>query len=197
MGEEIALTSEIPMNLAMSGPDSSEWLHAMAEEIKSILKNDTWQHTDRPNDQQIIDCLMILCNKFKADGTLERRKARLVAQGFSHQPGVHCNQTFAPVARLSSIRLLITLAAQFKMNIGQFDITCAYLNGEIEKEILMEPPKSLIEILRKIIDTEGSSTSVTKKAAEILNQLLVGNKVYLLFKRVVIYLVIFMIFIFL
>lgn len=75
----------------------------MAEEVKSLIKNNTWEIIDRPENSKIIGGRFVLRNKFKPDGTLERRKARMVAQGFAQRPGIHYNETFAPVACLSSV----------------------------------------------------------------------------------------------
>ena len=86
---------------------------------------------DRPAQGEIIGCRMVLRNKLKPDGTLERRKAPLVAQGFNQKPGIHFSDTFAPVARIGSIRNMTSLAARYGMNIQQFDIATAYLNGEL------------------------------------------------------------------
>lgn len=69
--------------------ESDEWLDAMADEMVSIIKNDTWCLVDRTEEMDIIGSRMVLRNKFGADGKLQRRKARLVAQGFSQRPGVH------------------------------------------------------------------------------------------------------------
>jgi hypothetical protein len=137
----------------MNSPEVDEWYDAMAVEIRSIIKNNTWKLVKRPDDREVIGSRIVLRNKYNANGTLERRKARLVAQGFSQRPGVHFKETFAPVARLSSIRLLASIAAQYDMNIRQFDVTCAYLNGELEEEIFMEPPKYLLQVL-EIIQSE-------------------------------------------
>lgn len=121
--EEYSFISEIPLNQAYSGPDSEEWLDAMANELKSILKNDTWNTVDRPKNDEVIGIRMVLRNKYKPDGTIERRKARLVARGFNQRPGIYFDQTFAPVARSSSIRLLIALAVYRGMKIHQIDAT--------------------------------------------------------------------------
>jgi hypothetical protein len=77
-----------------------------------------------------------------------------VAQGFSQKPGIHFSETFAPVARFSSIRLVASLAAQYGMKIKQFDVKTAYLNGELEEEIFMEAPKGLEKFLGEISETE-------------------------------------------
>lgn len=158
----------------MSGGD------AMAVEIKSILKNNTWKLVECPKDKEIIGSRIVLRNKYSADGRLERRKARVVAQGFSQRPGIHFKETFAPVARLSTIRLLISLAIQFDMKVRQFDVTCAFLNGELEEEIFMRPPKYLSQVLQ-IIQDEGDN-EIGHEAQRMFKDLQTGNKVCLLNK---------------
>lgn len=144
-------------------------MQAAAVEIESILKNDTWELVDRPEDRNTIGSRFVLRDKFGSDGNLNRRKARIVARGFSQRPGVHFDETFAPVARLSSIRLAIAFAAQQGMIIRQFDMATAYLNGSIEEEIYMEPPKFLENSLKYIIQTKRNLKLVSK-AEEMLNK---------------------------
>lgn len=173
--------AEIPMRQAISGPDFEEWNNAMASEIKSIIQNDTWEIVDRPEKEHVIGSRIVLRNKMNADGTLERQKARLVAQGFTQKPGVHFHETFAPVARMSSIRILISMAARLNMKIHQFDVTCAYLNGDLEETIHMAPPRRLPEILRHISETDGDS-DVGRRAQRFLRELQSGDKVFRLKK---------------
>ena len=177
-----AFVAEIPTKEAVIGPDGEDWLQAMAEEVKSILKNDTWLLVERPENKKIIGSRMVLRNKYKPDGSLDRRKARIVARGFAQQPGIHFNQTFAPVARLSSIRLLVALAANYGMTIKQLDVTTAYLNGVIKEEIFMETPKYLTEALETVIHRERSCSEIRIKAEKMLQELETGDKVCLLKK---------------
>lgn len=99
------------MNVGLNGPNSYEWKRAMVDELRNIIKNDIWQLVDRPKNGLIIGSRMVLRNKIGPDSELERRKARLVAQGFAQRPGIHYSETFASVARLSSVRLIVALAA--------------------------------------------------------------------------------------
>ncbi|GJQ75230.1 hypothetical protein Trydic_g9830 [Trypoxylus dichotomus] len=99
----------------------------------------------------------------------ETRKALLVTQGFSQKPGIHFNDTFAPVARLSSIRLATALADRFGMQIRQLDVTSAYLNGTLEEEIYMEPPSQLREILTLLSKSSKYGEQVATKAKLMLN----------------------------
>lgn len=102
--EEEVLISEIPIDQALNGPSSNECYKAIATEVSSILKNKTWDLVDRNNVGQVIGSRVVLTNKYNSAVVLERRKARLVALGFLQRPGVHFDQTYAPVARLSSVR---------------------------------------------------------------------------------------------
>lgn len=83
--------------------------------------------------------------KLNAQGNIERRKARLVAKGFTQQPGVDFQETYAPVARLSSIRILVALAAELGLTLYQLDIVMAYINGDLHEEIFMDQADGFVE----------------------------------------------------
>nr|CAH7736890.1 unnamed protein product [Callosobruchus chinensis] len=179
---EEAFLTEVPMQEAITGRDADEWQSAMADEVACILKNNTWELTERPSNQHVVGSRIVLRNKYRPDGIVERRKARLVAQGFSQKPGMHFNETFAPVARLSSIRLVTALAAHENMDIQQLDVTCAYLNGQLNETIYMETPPYLSESLETICGSSKYDEAVKKKALETLKQVETGDKVCLLKK---------------
>lgn len=175
----MALLTEIPIEEAVNGPDAQEWSFAISDELKSIIKNDTWIVVDKPKGQKVIGSRIVLRNKFKEDGTLKRRKARIIARGFSQRPGIDFDETFAPVARLSSIRSIAALVVENKMTIQQFDITTAYLNGLLKEKVYKQVPKYNIETLENIVDEELNSELGTK-AKQMLNELKKGEKVLLL-----------------
>lgn len=137
---------------------------------------------DRPENHEAIGSRFVLRNKYAQDGKLEKRKARIVARGFSQQPGVDFHETYAPVARLKSIRLAMALAAHREMYIHQFDITTAYLNGTLEEKVYMEIPDYMEEILKYIIREERRNKKIAEKAKKMLDDLLDGDKVYLMRK---------------
>lgn len=167
-------TPEIPISQALSGPDGDLWRDAIYEEMRCIIHNDIWDIVDRPIDAKVIGCRTVLRSKLRADGTLKRRKARLVAKGFAQRPGIDFHETFAPVARLSSLRTLIALAAESNMEILQLDITTAYLNGEIDVDIYMETPELLEEMLHRITHDESDPVLISK-ATNMLRQLKEGR----------------------
>lgn len=176
---ELAYLAEVPINQSLNGPVAEEWVQAMTEEMKSIIRNDTWTLVDRPEGCEVIGSRFVLRNKFNRNGTLERRKARIVARGFSQRPGVDFNQTFAPVARVSSIRIMTALAAQYHMKIHHLDVTTAYLNGVLEEQIFMEIPKFSELVLEEIVATERKG-KILQDASNMLRELKKGDKVCLL-----------------
>lgn len=133
----VSLSSEVPYKQAINGPDKEEWMSAIIKD--SLIRNDTWQIVNRPKDHNIIGCWMVLRNKYDSNGQVERRKARLVARGFTQRPGIDFHDTFALVARLGSMRLLLALAVKCDLKVHQMDITTAYLHGTIEEEAWKYP----------------------------------------------------------
>lgn len=181
---ELAMSaSEIPLSKATSGPDSVEWMDAIYSEMKCLVSNDTWKIVDKPQEGKVIGSRIVLRNKYASDGNLERRKARVVAQGFTQRAGIDFYDTFAPVARLSSLRLLMSLAAKFNLNVSQLDVTTAYLNGIIDTDIFMETPKFLNEMLERIVQEE-SDVKLVKQARTMLDDLQDCNKVCKLQKAI-------------
>jgi hypothetical protein len=173
----VMAASEIPFSEAIHGADKDEWKDAILSEIKSLVINDTWDVVDKPVHAKVVGCSTVLRNKYAADGTLDRRKARVVAKGFTQRPGIDFHDTFAPVARLSSLRLLVALAARYDLKISQLDVTSAYLNGKIDTEVFMEKPALLQEMLQRIINEEEDDHTLVKKARVMLRDLQGENKI--------------------
>ncbi|GBN66164.1 Copia protein [Araneus ventricosus] len=169
---------EIAMESALKGESSQDWLKALASEVKSILKHDTFNLVKRTENMELIGSRFILRNKYGSDGKIKLKKARLVAQGFGQIPEVnYCqNQTFSPVARLSLIRMLSSLAAKFKVKIYQFDITTAYLNGILDDEVYMNIPKYFDLALETLIESENDE-GLCKRAKQILVNIKKNNMV--------------------
>ena len=119
---------------------SKKWRVAMDEEIQAIKKNDTWELADLPKGHKAIGVKWVYKAKKNAKGEVERYKARLVAKGYKQRAGIDYDEVFAPVARLETIRLIISIAAQMKWNIYQMDVKSAFLNGFLEEEVYLEQP---------------------------------------------------------
>lgn len=117
------------------------WRKAMQEEIDAIEKNKTWELVEKPNDKEAIGVKWVYKVKHNPDGSVQKNKARLVAKGYAQQPGVDYEETFAPVARLDTIRALISLAAQKGWKLYQLDVKSAFLNGELKEEVYVQQPQ--------------------------------------------------------
>ena len=134
-------------NIIDSKPSSFEearcqqvWKDAMMEEYQSIVKNDVWDIVLRPEGKYLITSKWIYKIKHTADGSIEKYKARFVARGFSQKEVVNYEETFALVARYTSIRVVIFLASVMGWKIHQIDVKTRFLNGVIEEEMYIEQP---------------------------------------------------------
>ena len=142
---------------AVNGPQEVEWKDAMADEFNSLQERGTWEVVPRPTDRRIVSCKWVYRVKYDADGNITHYKARLVARGFSQVFGIDYTETYAPVTRLETIRLLFALAVENDWEVCQIDVKTAYLYGELDEEIFMEPPegqdipKGNVLLLRKAI----------------------------------------------
>ena len=107
------------------------------------MKNDAWEIFSRPEGKYVVTQKWIYKIKHAADGSIEKYKARFVAQGFSQKEGIDYEETFAPVARYTSIRLVLALAIVMKWNIHQMDVKTSFLNGVVEEEVYVDQPLGL------------------------------------------------------
>lgn len=139
---------------ALSSEHKAQWIHAMKDEMDSLRKNETWELCDLPKDRKAIGCKWIY--KVKIDG-IDRYKARLVAQGFSQKYGMDYDQVFAPVARQTTFRALLSIASKEKLSVRHIDVKTAFLNGKLNEVIYMRQPpgfeekSGLVCLLRKSI----------------------------------------------
>ncbi|GJS85558.1 zinc finger, CCHC-type containing protein [Tanacetum coccineum] len=113
-------------------------------EIGSIMENNTWVLSDLPPGCKPLGCKWIFKRKMKVDGTIDKFKARLVIQGFRQKEGIDYFDTYAPVARITTIRLLLALAAIHNLVIHQMDVKTAFLNGDLDEEVYMKQPEGFV-----------------------------------------------------
>ncbi|XP_069361062.1 uncharacterized protein [Maniola hyperantus] len=142
----VAVARDEPLTIeeALSREDSHMWRAAIQEELKALKKNNTWTLVKPPERKcNIVDSKWLFRIKEEAGG--KRYKARLVARGFSQRRGIDYFETFAPVVRHSSLRLLIALTAKLGLHIDQMDVKTAFLNGHLEEEVYMNQPKGFEE----------------------------------------------------
>lgn len=117
-----------------------EWKEAILEEIHALEKNGTWELSNLPSGKHPVGCKWIFTIKQNSDGSINRYKARLVAKGFTQTYGIDYQETFAPVAKLNTVRILLSLASNLDWPLYQMDVKNAFLNGDLEEEVYMEIP---------------------------------------------------------
>ncbi|BBH08832.1 hypothetical protein Prudu_021148 [Prunus dulcis] len=119
---------------------SSEWKQAMKEEIDALHMQGTWILVPSPGDKNIIGSKWVYKIKRNPDGSVGRYKARLVAQGFSQEPGFDFGETFSPIVRHTTVRLVLSIAAMNQWKLRQLDVKNAFLHGDLEEEVFMKQP---------------------------------------------------------
>ena len=107
------------------------------------MKNDVWDVVPRPQWNSVVTSKWIYKIKHVADGSIEKYKARFVAHGFSQKEGIDYEETFTPVAKYTSIRSVLSLAAVMKWKVHQMDVKTYFLNGVVEEELYVEQPLGL------------------------------------------------------
>eukprot|EP01018_Ginkgo_biloba_P000354 Gb_00282 [translate_table: standard] len=118
-----------------------QWKNAMEAEFDAFVKNDTWTLMELPLDKDVIRTKWIYKTKYKSDGSIDKHKERLVAEGYAQQKGIDYTETFAPVAKMDTIKTLLILEAQHGWIIYQMDVKSAFLNGYVDEEIYVDQPK--------------------------------------------------------
>ncbi|GJS94952.1 retrovirus-related pol polyprotein from transposon TNT 1-94 [Tanacetum coccineum] len=113
------------------------WIVAMQEEFNQFIANDIWELVPQPRNVIIIETKWVFRNKLDENGVVSRNKARLVAQCYNQQEDIDYDETYAPVARLESIRILLAYACTLDFKLFQIDVKSAFLNGFINEEILL------------------------------------------------------------
>ncbi|KAK1630064.1 hypothetical protein QYE76_004379 [Lolium multiflorum] len=121
--------------------EDSDWLEAMHEELNNFKRNKVWTLVKKPKEcRNVIGTKWIFKNKQDEFGNVVRNKARLVAQGFSQVEGIDFGETYAPVARLESIRILLAYASHHNFKLQQMDVKSAFLNGPLHEEVYVKQP---------------------------------------------------------
>lgn len=125
---------------AQVGPNASLWNDAIEAELRALEENETFRLMELPKGRKAIKTRWVFKVKRHADDSVERFKARLVAKGFTQKEGIDYNETFAPVVKNTTLRLMLNLAVQKNWEITQVDVSSAFLNGKIEEELYIEIP---------------------------------------------------------
>ena len=128
---------------AVNGPDGTAWIDSMKSEYDSLIENKCWELVPRPPNANVISSKWVYKTKEEqtTDGALGiRRKSRLVARGFSQVQGIDYSETYAPVVKLTSVRVILALVACMGLLLHQMDVKTAFLNGDLKEVVFMEQP---------------------------------------------------------
>src|ERR1039458_319661 len=112
----------------------------MDEELKALEQNETWKIISLPKNKKSVGCKWVYKTKYNSDGTIERYKARLVAKGYTQTYGIDYHETFAPVAKMNTVRILFSIAVNQNWKLYQMDVKNAFLQGTLEEEVYMTLP---------------------------------------------------------
>eukprot|EP01018_Ginkgo_biloba_P019665 Gb_23017 [translate_table: standard] len=112
-----------------------QWQNVMEAKFDALVRNDTWTLMELPLDKDVIRTKWIYKTKYKFDGSINKHKERLVAKVYAQQEGIDYTETFALVAKMDTIRIVLVLATQYGWIIYQMDIKSAFLNGYVDEEI--------------------------------------------------------------
>ena len=128
-----------PKNIKEAIVDDN-WIIAMQEELNQFERNNVWKLVEKPENYPVIGTKWVFRNKLDEHGIIIRNKARLVAKGYNQEEGIDYEETYAPVARLESIRMLLAHASIMDFKLYQMDVKSAFLNGLIQEEVYVEQP---------------------------------------------------------
>lgn len=143
LSEPLSLSVPVTFKEAVDGPNHNEWQHAIDEELEAHSKNGTWEVVNRPSAGTSLTAKWVFTLKRDTLGNVERFKARLVARGYKQKEGIDYTETFAPVVRSESIRILIAICAIKRLQMLQFDVSSAFLHGKLSETIFMEGPEGV------------------------------------------------------
>jgi hypothetical protein len=165
---------------ALKCPDADLWYQAAVKEMEAHIENGTWELVKLPPGRKAIGSRWVFKVKRNADGSVERYKARVVAQGFSQRPGVDFDETFAPTTKWAALRVIFALAALEDWELESVDISNAYLNGELKDvEVYMRQPEGFAEkddtwvarLLKGLYGLKQGGREWFKRLKEVLSHL--------------------------
>jgi histone deacetylase 1/2 len=138
-GLHSTLESVEPTSVKVALQDA-RWVQAMDTEYEALMNNRTWHLVPAPRDKNIIGSKWVYKVKRRADGTIDRFKARLVAKGYKQRYGLDYEDTFSPVVKAATVRLILSVAVSKGWSLRQLDVQNAFLHGVLEEEVFMRQP---------------------------------------------------------
>jgi len=131
----------VSFSQAIESTESDKWIDAMNEELKSMEYNKVWDLVQLPESSKRIGCRWVFKTKRDSNGNIERYKARLVAKGYTKKGGIDYKETFSPVSKKDSLRIVLALVAHYDLELHQMDVKTAFLNGDLEEDVYMDQPE--------------------------------------------------------
>lgn len=116
------------------------WCAVIKTEIEALELNQIWELVPLPPNKHVIDCKWLFKVKYNPDGSVKRYKARLVVKGFTQEFGLDYFDTFAPVAKMVTVRMFLVVAAKKAWNVTRMDVTNAFLHGNLNETLYMKLP---------------------------------------------------------
>ncbi|OMO59932.1 reverse transcriptase [Corchorus capsularis] len=158
---------------AMECNNSEKWLNAMKEELKSMDDNKVWELIELPEGSKQVGCKWVFKTKRDSKGNIERYMARLLAKGYTQKDGIDYEETFSPVSKKDSLRIVMVLVAHYDLELHQMDVKTAFLNGDLEEEVYMDQPEGF--------STTGKEKLVCKLKKSIYGLKQASRQLYLKF----------------
>jgi len=122
-----------------------KWDNAMDEEMATLDANATWELVPLPEDKKVIGCKWVYKVKHNADRSVNRYKARLVIKGYAQTYGIDYEETYNPVAKMTTVRAIIVMAASKGWSLHQMDVKNVFLHGDLREEVYMEQPLGYVD----------------------------------------------------
>ncbi len=138
---ELSINDPLTVQQALKSDNADKWKIAMNEEIEQLIINNTWSLVELPPDRKAVSNKWVFKTKLNSDGTIERFKARLCAKGFTQVQFIDFNDTYAPVMKYKSLRIILALATILNYDIQHLDVQTAFLNATLKEEVYMKQPE--------------------------------------------------------
>lgn len=130
-----------PISQALKHPS---WRNSMQEEYDALARNQTWSLVPSSQAPNLVGCKWVYQTKYKPDGCIDRLKAQLVAKGFNQSPDIDYRETFSPVLKPATLRLILSLAISQNWPLRQLDINNTFLQGHLQEDVFMSQPPGFV-----------------------------------------------------